>query len=76
MNTTETAALVYFAVGVTCWLVLVVAYARRGTRTHAGPAQVLTKIIIALPVVLVWPLLVIALVRRESHAEGHRRESH
>ncbi|HEX6986454.1 MAG TPA: hypothetical protein VF170_13810 [Planctomycetaceae bacterium] len=74
MTALETAALAYFAAGVACWLVLVAAYARKGTRSRGGFAAFLAKTVLGLPVVLLWPLLVIALLRRERVPGGRAGE--
>ncbi|MBA3312225.1 MAG: hypothetical protein M3552_04000 [Planctomycetota bacterium] len=65
MSKLETVSLTYLCAGLTCWLVLAVAYMRIGQRSpHAGPA--IRKAILALPVVVLWPLLVLALRRHEK----------
>jgi hypothetical protein len=74
MNALQTAALVYLAAGITCWVVLAVAYARRGGRSGWGLRQLMLKALIALPVVVAWPMLVVGLVRREARADLRRGE--
>jgi hypothetical protein len=64
MSYWETASLVYLAAGLTCWLVLTVAYLRIGRRTSELSAAA-TKVAIAVPVIVFWPLLILALVRSE-----------
>lgn len=64
MSTWETASLAYLSAGVACWLVLTVAYLRIGLRTTSLQAAA-TKVAIALPVIALWPLLVLAVVRKE-----------
>lgn len=71
MSTWETVSLVYLTAGLTCWLVLTVAYLRIGLRTSDLQSAV-TKVVIALPVVVCWPLLVLALVRSERVDRGSR----
>jgi hypothetical protein len=64
MSTWETASLAYLSAGVACWLVLTVAYVRIGLQTSNRPAAA-KKVAIALPVIALWPLLVMAIVRNE-----------
>lgn len=66
MNAIQTAALVYLAAGLTCWVVLVVAYLRLALSARGGLAAALRKAVFALPVLLLWPILVVGLLRRES----------
>jgi hypothetical protein len=64
MSYWETASLVYLAAGLTCWLVLTVADLRIGRRTSELSAAA-TKVAIALPVIVFWPFLILALIRSE-----------
>ena len=79
MSAMRTAGLVYLAAGLTCWAVLAVAYLRLGAlhaegRAAHGLRRALVKTLIALPVVLLWPILVAGLLRREAPARGERRD--
>lgn len=65
MSGLETASLAYLCAGLTCWVVLAIAYLRIGLRS-TGLGSALPKVVIAMPVILLWPLLVFALVRREK----------
>ena len=71
MSTWESASLAYLSAGVACWLVLAVAYLRIGLRTSNSQSAAM-KIAIALPVVALWPLLVLALVRNERSERRSR----
>ncbi len=64
MSTWETASVAYLSAGVACWLVLTVAYVRIGVQTSNLPAAT-KRIAIAMPVIALWPLLVLAVARKE-----------
>jgi cytochrome c biogenesis protein CcdA len=71
MSTWGTVALVYFTAGLTCWMVLAIAYVRIGRHTSSLNSAA-TKVAIALPVIVFWPLFVLALLRSER-LERHSR---
>jgi len=71
MNHWEMASLAYLSAGVTCWLVLTAAYLRIGLRTSHVPSAA-KKVAIALPVIALWPLLVLAVVRSERSERRSR----
>ena len=66
MNALATALLVYVALGATCWVVLAVAYVQIGLKSHGSPGRGLKRALTGLPIVLLWPLFVFGLIRRES----------
>jgi hypothetical protein len=74
MNAIRTTALVYLAAGLTCWAVLVVAYLRLALSTRGGLRKALRKAVFALPVLLLWPILVVGLLRRESRTVNRSGE--
>ncbi len=70
VSTLQTTSLAYFCAGMTCWIVLAIAYLRMGYRT-SNAATAVVKICVAIPVIVLWPLLMLALWRSERTA---RRE--